>query len=135
MYRKINTMNNSKFILELIEKKEELNNKLNEDIKLLLERHNQKLEQLIQKAESKNTNTDAVQFVNEILQYREDHKDNDTDDWRLKDKVKASKLYEKYNEWRIENNKEEITNTKFGRDIKHLLPNKKRITRGNIYIF
>ena len=131
-------MNNSKFILELIQKKEDLTIKLNEDIKSLLEKHNQKLEQLIQKAESKNTNTNTnvVEFINEILQYREDHKDDDDvsdDDWKLKDKVKASILYEKYNEWRIENNKKEITNTKFGRDIKHLL-NKKRTRRGVVYM-
>ena len=130
-------MNESKFILELIEKKEELNNKLNEDIKSLLEKHNQKLEQLIQKAEGKTntTNTDPVQFINEILQYREDHKDNDIDDWRLKDRVSATELYEKYNEWRLQNNKAEITQTKFGRSIKELLPNKKRIKAGMIYIF
>jgi len=130
-------MNESKFILELIEKKEELNNKLNEDIKSLLEKHNQKLEQLIQKAEGKTntTNTDPVQFINEILQYREDHKDNNTDDWRLKDRVKASKLYEKYNEWRLQNNKAEITNTKFGRSINDLLPNKKRTNKGYMYFF
>ena len=131
-------MNTSKFILELIEKKEELNNKLNEDIKLILEKHNQKLEQLIQKAESKTTtttNTDPVQFINEILQYREEQKDNDIDDWRLKDKVEASKLYEKYNQWCIQNNKAEITNTKFGRSIRHLLPNKSRTSKGKVYTF
>jgi len=128
-------MNNSKFILELIEKKEDLTIKLNENIKSLLEKHNQKLEQLIQRAERKTTNTDAEEFINEILQYREDHKDNDIDDWRLKDKIKASKLYEKYNEWRIENNKEESNQTKFGRDIKYLLPNKRRTRIGYMYFF
>ena len=128
-------MNESKFILELIKKKEELTNKLNEDIKLLLEKHNEKLDQLIQKAETKTTtNTDPQQFINEILQYREFNKDNNIDDWRLNDKVNASELYERYNEWCIQNNKANITRTKFGRCIRPLLP-KSRTKKGIFYSF
>lgn len=94
-------------------------------------------EQLIQKAEGKTntTNSDPIQFINEILQYREDHKDDNTDDWKLKDRVKASKLYEKYNEWRLQNNREVISRIKFGRSISDLLPNKSRINRGIFYTF
>jgi len=76
----------------------------------------------------------ARKFINEVLQYREDHKDNDTDDWRLKDIVSATELYNKYNDWCIQNNKANITQTKFGRSISNLL-HKKRTKKGIFYTF
>ena len=105
-------------------------------IKLIKEEKLKEAEKKLLLKENKQPFNSVKRFINELLKYREDNKEHDkkSDDWRLQKLINSSKLYEKYNKWRFDNAGEHQTHNKFARSIYDLLPNKKRTSKGNIYI-
>tara|TARA_R110000822_G_scaffold41598_2_gene113229 strand:- start:124 stop:1305 length:1182 start_codon:yes stop_codon:yes gene_type:complete len=76
-------------------------------------------------------------FITEILEFRKynlENKNEDCDDWRLGTGILSKDLYISYKEWSIDNGEKSTSNIKFGRSIKHLLPNRKRTNAGYMYI-
>ena len=87
--------------------------------------------------------TSSERFVSESLEIRKynlENKDEDEDeddyefDWRIQEKVMGKDLYAHYKKWCDENGERTVSNTKFGKLIKDLLPEKRKTRSGNMYI-